>query len=232
MVISHRYRFLYFVVPKTGSATLRKSLEPFVDIGWPVTQGEQHTTVPSFLRSEHASLFDDYFKFTFVRNPYDRLYSGYLQDRYAAEKSPRWAKAKKPVFDRIGDDFNAYFNDHVVHADVENDWQWICFCPMSEFAVHPGGDMAMDFIGRAESLEQDIGELAATLGVPMLKAPDENVRQGICLTEPKYLRHFDRATVAAVNRLYRRDFELFGYPMLDPDAFAAGLCAAPGAPMP
>jgi len=217
MVISHRYKFLYFVIPKTASATLRKSLEPFVDIGWPVTKHPQHVTVAAFLQSEHAELFDQYLKFTCVRNPYDRLYSGYLQDRFAAENYPRWTKVKKPIFDRIGDDFSTYFNDHAIRADLENDWQWICFCPMSAFALGPDGGLAMDFVGRAETLEQDIGALATLTGAPITKAPDENVRQGVCRTRPKYLEHFDRKTIASVNEIYRRDFELFGYEMIDPD---------------
>ncbi|MFC5570454.1 sulfotransferase family 2 domain-containing protein [Lysobacter yangpyeongensis] len=219
MVISHRHRFLHFVIPKTASATLRQSLAPFADIGWPVSKYQQHVTIAAFLRSEHAPLFPDYFKFAFVRNPYDRIYSGYLQDRYAAETYPRWIRAKKPLFDEIGDDFSTYFNEYALKADLENDWQWICFCPMSAFTVDAGGKLAMDFVGRAENLAQDIATLASRLRLPLEKAPDENVRQGLCSAEPKYLPHFDRRTIFAVNATYRRDFELFGYPMLDPDSF-------------
>lgn len=216
MVISHRHKFLYFVIPKTASATLRKSLEPFVDVGWPVTTHPQHVTIAAFQRSDYVGLFADYLKFTCVRNPYDRLYSGYLQDRYAAEHYPRWTKVKKPVFDAIGDDFPTYFNEHAMQADIETDWEWICFCPMTAFATGPDGELVMDFVGRAETLDQDISTLAGLIGAPITKAPDVNVRQGRCGTRPKYLEHFDRRTLAAVNEVYRRDFELFGYEMIDP----------------
>src|SRR5690606_12323699 len=107
VVISHRHRYLYFVVPKCASATVRQSLAPFTDLGYPVTKGvPQHLTIESFLKSQYAPLWEaGYLRFTFVRNPYDRLYSGWLQDRAAATRAQRWREAKAPIFERIGDDF-------------------------------------------------------------------------------------------------------------------------------
>lgn len=223
MVISHRHEFLYFVIPKTGSATLRKSLEPYVDIGWPVSNYKQHETIREFLDSELSALFRKYKKFTFVRNPYDRLYSGYLQDRFASQNYPRWAKAKQPIFDKLGDDFPTYFNEYVLHADIVSNWEWICFCPMSEFALGPDGELAMEFVGRSENLAEDVGKLASFIGLPIVKAADENVRSGLCDAKPKYLAHFDRRTVAAINETYQQDFNLFGYEMLDPERFPSSV---------
>jgi len=218
MVISHRHNFLYFVIPKCASATVRRSISPFADIGWPVANFEQHMTINRFLQTEHAGLIDRYFKFTFVRNPYDRIYSGYLQDRFASENYPRWINAKKPIFDRIGDDFSLYLNDYALTMDIAGNWEWICFCPMSEFAFLKDRNI-LDFVGKAEALESDIQALAVHLGIDIEKAPDENVRTTICMPEPKYLKMYDRRSVANVNRVYADDFKHFGYQMLDPDAF-------------
>jgi hypothetical protein len=218
MVISHRHRYLYFVVPKCASATVRQSLAPYTDIGYPVTNFAQHLPIRRFLESEHAPLFDaGYFRFTFVRNPYDRLYSGYVQDRFAATQSPRWRHAKEPVFNAIGDDFNRYMLEHVRHADRANAWQWICFCPMHEFAYRDG-QCILDFVGRAESVQDGLEALSVRLGVVITKANDVNVN-----VEPgnelKYLDRYDRATIELVNDIYREDFERFGYAMVDPHTF-------------
>ncbi|MGQ4660261.1 sulfotransferase family 2 domain-containing protein [Lysobacter sp. F6437] len=219
MLISHRHRFLYFVVPKCASATIRKSLAEFSDVGWPVSNYQQHVPIDNFLESEEGGLANEYFKLTFVRNPYDRIYSGYLQDRYAADNYPRWTTVKKPIFDRIGDDFSTYFNEFVVPADAKRDWQWICFCPMYEFAQSTSGHIGVDFVGRAENVEQDLALLGERLGLPIRKATDENVRGQPCTTKPKYLDRYDSTTIQAVNELYERDFRQFGYPMLDPAGF-------------
>jgi hypothetical protein len=218
VVISHRHRYLYFVVPKSASATVRNSLREFTDVGYPVTPGPQHVTVRKFLAGAHATLFDaGYFRFTFVRNPYDRLYSGYVQDRFAATQSERWQRAKEPIFKAIGDDFNRYMREHVRRAKVLDAWEWICFCPMHAFA-YLDGERVVDWIGRAESVEADLAELSAHLGIRIAKAPDANVN-----VEPgaslKYLDRYDRATLELVNEMYREDFERFGYAPVDPAAF-------------
>lgn len=176
-------------------------------------------TLAQFMKSEQSHLIDDYFKFTFVRNPYDRLYSGYLQDRYASEQSPRWKNAKQPIFEVTGDDFSRYFNDYAMQADTANDWRWICFCPMHEFAYSPSGQQVVDFVGKAENFEADLAALSIHLAIDLIKAPDENVRTTICTPEPKYLHKYDRRTISAINDRYRMDFELFGYEMFDPNSF-------------
>ena len=218
MVISHRHKYLYFVVPKCASATVRSSLREFTDIGYPVTGGIQHVPLKKFLAGEHAALFDaGYFRFTFVRNPYDRLYSGYLQDRLAATQSPRWGRVKAPIFNAIGDDFNRYVVEYVRHADVRDAWDWICFCPMHAFA-YLDGECVLDWVGRAEAVEAGLAELSTHLGISVVKADNLNVN-----TEPadalKYLAVYDRATLEVVNEMYRQDFERFDYEMLDPAQF-------------
>lgn len=221
MVISHRHRYLYFVVPKCASATVRQSLAPYTDIGYPVTKGgTQHVTIEAFLASEHAALWDQgYLRFSFVRNPYDRLYSGWLQDRFAATQSPRWRQAKAAIFERTGDDFGRYVVEHVRHADRLHAWDWICWCPMHAFVCRDGRP-ALDFVGRAEDVEAGLAELSRRLGVPIAKAVDANVNVPPA-TGLKHLEHYDRATVELVNELYAEDFSLFGYAKLDPAAFPA-----------
>ena len=69
MVISDRYKYLYFVIPKCGSATARHALEPFTDIGYPVSNFAEHVTIQKFLdKYDDAGRFATHFKFTFVRN--------------------------------------------------------------------------------------------------------------------------------------------------------------------
>lgn len=216
MVISHRHRYLYFVTPKCASATVRTSLCDLTDLGYPVTKGlPQHQTIAQFLAGPHASLFDaGYFRFTFVRNPYDRLYSGYAQDRVVAGRNPKWQKVKEHIFREIGDDFNRYVSEHVRYARRLDDWEWICFWPMHAFAF-VDGECMLDWIGRAESVESDLTILSSRLGVEIVKAEDRNVHTPPS-ADPKYIDRYDRATIEIVNDLYREDFQRFGYERLDP----------------
>lgn len=217
MVISHRHRYLYFVVPKCASATIRQSLRDYTDVGYPVSKYPQHLTLRRFLASEHAGLLGQYFSFTFVRNPYDRLYSGFLQDRKAASTLPPWTEAKRAIFDVIGADFNRYMVNYVQHANLAAAWDWVCFCPMHEFAWLEG-TRRVDWIGRAEDVAGGLAELGVRLGIPVKPAGPFNVNCDS--TAPyKYLDRYERQTVSLVNDLYREDFVRFEYPMLDPAEF-------------
>lgn len=208
MVISHRHRFVYSVIPKCGSATIRTSLASYFDEGWPVNDRlPEHATLAQItaLRPEVIP----YFKFSFVRNPYDRLYSGYLQDQRAAERSKKW-RVKRPLFEG-GCSFKRYLLDYVAHADTINDWQWICFTPMTEF-THVGSICVMDFIGRAETLDADLATLSTLLHIDVPHINPVNVREGgLCTVEPKYLSQYDAETIEFVNTMYASDFTSFGY---------------------
>ncbi|WNJ98914.1 sulfotransferase family 2 domain-containing protein [Thalassospiraceae bacterium LMO-JJ14] len=225
MVISDCYRYLYFVIPKCGSASVRHAMAPYTDIGYPVTDFEQHVTIEKFLgQYDCENRFERYFKFTFVRNPYDRLYSGFRQDMLASKTWTSWIAAKKPIFDAIGDDFNLYMHEYVAKADIVHAWDWVCFCPMVAFS-HLNGAFALDWIGRTEHLERDLHALADKLGIEIGTVEKFNMREPAAGTpeQPKYLSRYNRATVQLVNDLYAEDFAAFDYPMLDPGGLPSHL---------
>lgn len=87
MRISHKYKFIFFANPKTGSETVRKILDPYSDIksdfDYPkiTTQNPFYSHMPpkevKVLFQERELNFDKYYKFTLVRNPWSRLVSLY-----------------------------------------------------------------------------------------------------------------------------------------------------------
>lgn len=219
MIISHQRKYIYLVVPKCASSTLRHSLAPFTDIGYPKTAyeepSEQHMTLPTFQQSKYAPLLNEYFTFTFVRNPYDRLYSGFLQDRLAWRSWPIWTIAKMEIFEQVGDDFNQYVLDYVSRADIRTDWRWVSFCPMTEYAFDAGGNFRLDWFGRAENFNEDLQTLAGHIDATIEKVPDRNVKtpvqQGL-----KYIDKYAPETLKFVNETYGKDFEVFGYETVKP----------------
>ncbi|MDD4955629.1 MAG: sulfotransferase family 2 domain-containing protein [Candidatus Omnitrophica bacterium] len=83
MRISHKYKFIFFSNPRTGSESVRKALDPFSDIFSSVNDPvyNNHIT-PEELKNHFLKMgwdWDKYFKFCFVRNPWDRLVSIYYR---------------------------------------------------------------------------------------------------------------------------------------------------------
>lgn len=235
MNISHRYRYLYFVIPKCASATVRNSLIKCTDIGYPIRPWkqnltsifkgdfdfiniEQHIDIQHFLKFKNGTkYFNSYFKFTFIRNPYDRIYSAFLQEKMASITWGNWAQAKRQIFDSIGDDFNRYICEYVSKADLLNAWDWICFRPMTAF-THKDGKLALDFVGRAENLSDDLAFLGKQLGIKITKSKDYNVNS-LNHSSLKNISKYNRDAIKVVNTIYQQDFECFNYPLLDENNF-------------
>lgn len=75
MLISHKYKFVTIDIPKTGTKTMRKTFNPFIDF---CGKGkDQHMDIIKCKKvfSNIGLPFEDYFKFCIVRNPWGRYVS-------------------------------------------------------------------------------------------------------------------------------------------------------------
>lgn len=127
--------------------------------------------------------WNSYFKFAFDRNPWDRQVSFY-HHRYRDEKAP-------PPFSTF------MRKDH--HARIDN---------YDIYAI--GGDVAVDFIGRFETLEEDLKtalrQVGLCLGSELPRAKGTFRRSSL-----PYRDYYDDDTRALVSDWYRREIELLDY---------------------
>lgn len=81
MIINHKHKFAFVHIPKTGGTSLTLLLAPHLDKPPARTKGRSwqglchNTGLHSGINKHTADKLKDYFKFTIVRNPYDRLLS-------------------------------------------------------------------------------------------------------------------------------------------------------------
>ena len=75
MNLSHTHKFLFIAIPKTYTTTVGSALKKY-SAKVKRYKGDQHVSY-NFLKENMKPTinFDDYFKFTIVRNPWDRLVS-------------------------------------------------------------------------------------------------------------------------------------------------------------
>ncbi|TFY85076.1 sulfotransferase [Pseudomonas kairouanensis] len=142
------------------------------------------------------------FKFAFVRDPLERAYSAYayLRNNTMGERDLQ-AQALVAHYR----DFD-HFVSGWLHPD--NLRRQLHFAPQTDFLVDHMGQMAMDFLGRQESLQQDFQHLCERLGVDT-SLPHLNVSLER-RSEP--VRDFcTLRTRRLVRRAYQRDYEVLGY---------------------
>jgi hypothetical protein len=109
MRISHRHKFVFFSSPKTGSESMRALLDPLSD----VRDVQFPRATPAFPFYSHIRpievkaafdrfgwRYDDYYRFVFVRNPWQRLASLYQMVRRLNPRFGRsfgdWLRATRP----------------------------------------------------------------------------------------------------------------------------------------
>ena len=153
-----------------------------------------------FLNKNYMSKekINEFYKVAFVRNPYDRVYSGFLQ-------TLKHGHAKNMSFEQFID-----FLDK--NPAKLFDYFYIHIIPMHFFVTDGKGDIMMDYIGKYENFDEDRCKLYDRLEISRKDALRNNNYKNP--TEDKYLRYMDKYTgkmIDTVNRLYKKDFELFRY---------------------
>ncbi|WP_342597488.1 sulfotransferase family 2 domain-containing protein [Cyanobacterium aponinum UTEX 3222] len=82
MIISHEYKFIMFCNPKTGTTSLEKALQNYneyniLNNGYYGLWANKHMPPAIAKGFLPLNVYQDYFKFVFVRHPFDWVISQY-----------------------------------------------------------------------------------------------------------------------------------------------------------
>ena len=82
----------------------------------------------------------------------------------------------------------------------------LLFKPQCEFVVDQDEKLAVNFIGRNESMQNSYDEICSKIGIPSATLGLVNSS----LHRP-YMEYYDSETLELVTNQYKKDFDLFGY---------------------
>jgi hypothetical protein len=186
---------LFVHIPKCAGTSVVDAL-----FGRPVGN---HRTIASLRLAFTAEEYRRMFKFTFVRNPWDRLVSTYhyLRAGGQGEKDAAWAR--RLGVGEMG--FRDFVMEGLSEETIDGAYH---FRPQAQF-VTLGRDrpVEMDFVGRFETIGRDFETVRARLGVAA-RLPERNRGRA---RPDGYREAYDDETRDRVGRLYARDVALFGY---------------------
>lgn len=192
------HRCIFVHLPRAAGVSVARAL--FGGLGG----GHAHIGLYQIAFAERE--FREYFKFTFVRNPWDRLLSSYefLQRGGMDEKDRRWAEQHGQQFNDFDDFVRRWVNE-------ENVFSFIHFVPQYRFICAPfSRRILVNWIGRFEQLEDDFDIVRRRLGLASVQLPHHN--EGPRARERRDFReHYTPAARRIVERVYRTDIELLGY---------------------
>ncbi len=206
MIVSHSHRFIFAAVPKTGTHAVRRALREHLSDGdveqvglfvdkrfpWEDLAAIRHghlslRQVRPFLGEE---AFGGYFKFAFVRNPFDRFVS------YCA------------FMLRGGDDFQQRPREVMRHFLFrEPPEHHVLFQSQASLLVDDDGQTPLvDAVGRVEDMQGSYDAICARIGIPTRPLDRVNGSR-----REDYRRYYDQALIDGVAARYAQDLDLFGY---------------------
>ena len=216
MLLSTERKFIFVHVPKTAGSSLHNALVPF-------SRTSNRTLFRSFLRRtpivespEHAhfrihetakkirskispQVWDTYFSFAVVRNPFDHAVSHYEYLKQYRNKL-------------IADEFSKItFNEYL---DIRLS-QRKCFdrlfikLPNQSYFLCEQGNVLVDHVYKFEHLSEGVTKISQALGGIDLKLTRINVTKA---NKKNILEYYaNRQSISSVLSLYEKDFELFDY---------------------
>jgi hypothetical protein len=139
--------------------------------------------------------YDDYFKFAFVRNPWDRLASCWrnkvLNQNHFQFSDSEYEKMRN--FDK--------FVDYASGLNIEK-------CEAHLRAQSSLIDLNMvNYLGRMESFEEDASYIFSRLNLP----EKEIVPRNVTSTSKSYQQYYSDQLAEKVGYIYRKDIQIFGY---------------------
>lgn len=189
-----RYHCIFVHIPKCAGVSVCRSL--FGDFG------AGHYPLTTFRKVFSPTDYSDYFKFAFVRNPWDRLFSAYrfLKRGGFNPVDRRWAEQHLAGYHNFGDFVRGWVTPDNVRS-------WVHFRPQCDYLQVPDGIPGIDFIGRFENLEADFARLCERLGLQRqletLNTDDSAIQD--------YTDFYNAETRELVADVYRQDVIGLGY---------------------
>ena len=255
--VSETGKFIFIHIPKTGGMTIKNSI-PFYKqlyckrqniVANPtrncIIDNEYVNVLYHLTYKELISLYpkyssDEYFKFTFVRNPYDKLYSTYLYAKKINNDNAIYLILPFILFILVCIFLRKYpaivLTSFIILLTLVLyyiKYYKLYFCCKGSFnnfvrnqhvfngvfnyviqsQYHYIKDANMNFIGREETFEHDFKTLCELIDI------DVDIVSTNVINKPsadfyKYIKYYDNYTLNYVNTRYKEDFEHFNYHMI------------------
>jgi len=229
-MICRPYNCVFVHIPKTAGQSIEQFFMDLLGLDWKEdrealylqnnddpargTEKLAHLSASEYVDCGHVTQqkFSDFFKFSFVRNPWKRILSEYRYRNYFHHRSFKdfvLNKMPRPGFD-----------DKYRHV-----------MPQYDMLHDKDGRLLVDFLGRFETLQQDFDRVCESLGLENSQLPHRNPSDKKSRDLKRRFRNrlfmngenrhhglndfYDDETREAVADHYRIDIETFGYQFND-----------------
>jgi|TARA_R110002167_G_scaffold170045_2_gene368030 chondroitin 4-sulfotransferase 11 len=194
-MINHELKCIFIHIPRCAGTYVEKVLDG--RDWWRVDKAQKHLSAEE-AKARYSDVWDEYFKFGFVRNPWALEVSWYFwknrQDiDISFEKFVNNAKLNSTakISQNLGDKrFANLWSDHGSCYD------WLS-CD---------GRIELDFVGKVENIEEDIAHVCESLNTTFVQRHRWNQTK-----HAHYSRYYAEKSKQTVETRYAKDIEHFSY---------------------
>ncbi len=225
-MICREFSCLFVHIPKAAGQSIEQFFMDRLGLSWETdrdqlllgnnsdpqkgTEKLSHLSAKEYVRCGYvdATEFEQLFKFSFVRNPWERIVSEYRYRNYFHHRS---------------------FRDFLLHRLPPPGWddKYRHIMPQYDMLHDEHGKLLVDFVGRFETLNADFSAVCQRLGLDDCQLPHRNpsdkksrnlkrqLRNWLYFngenSKEDYREFYDAETTNIVSKLYQKDIEAFGY---------------------
>ena len=174
-MIIHSHKAIHIHISKCAGQSVEKAFGQYIG---------QHHLKPQIVKKIGNDKWEDYYKFTFVRNPWDRLVSLY---HFRLRKMRHLIKGRKfkEWLECIFDEYHPKVHQHY----------WIT----------EDDKLIVDFVGKFETLNEDFSKVCEKIGADVSLGHFNKSKHN------HYMSYYDDESRQLVQDKCKVDIEMFGY---------------------
>jgi len=185
------HKCIFIHITKTAGTSVSRSLFDYLPY---------HYTAIEYRVIYGRRTFEKYYKFAFVRNPWDRTYSAYRYLKAGGwnEEDKLWDEANLAQFQ----DFNSFVKYWLTPQNIR---KHIHFMPQYHFICDSNKRLLLDYLAYFETINEDFEKICSKLDI------DTKLGRHNANPDNDYRAAYDDESRDIVTNVYSDDIEMFGY---------------------
>lgn len=201
-----KHKLIFIHIPKTGGSSVANALVENLNtqetkaLSRPlgILQPNRHLKAQEVKYLLGEKIWNEFFSFAFVRNPWDLMVSQY---HWWLQKAAQYPSCRKDVIKikRMGNFtnfLNSKYGQKMFHDTTGNMFDWIA----------EDNQIIVNFVGKFENLQNDLNEVCQHLNLEQIKLPHTNKTK-----RKPYRDYYNNETKKFVAHRFQKTIEMFGY---------------------
>lgn len=200
MIINDKYKFVFVHIQKTAGTSI-------TDYLFKIPETKQINHSHSMINTLNCDNYKDYFKFCFVRNPFDRLVSWYnmMINKDIHNDFSKYILENSNNFSEFLDLTNIINETNEYNDNLKTPYPKSISFNQLDYIIDNSGKIQCDFIGKFEEIESNFNKITKQLGF------DIKIEHLNKINHKPYREYYTLKDIKKLETLYERDLDYFKY---------------------